>query len=143
MKLVGLGLALASAVCWGLTYTLSEKILQKTHSVSIVFLESLLAVVITLPIFLTKAGGFKALALSGSTNLILLAIASVSGILGYVFIYESIKIVGASVATFFEIGYPFFVVLFSLVILGTHINWYCILGGILIFAGVLVIGYFC
>ena len=143
MKLLGLGLALASAVCWGLTYTLSEKILQKTHSVSIIFIESLLATLITLPLFFTKAGGIKGLVLAGGPTMLLLALSSCTAILGYVFIYESIKLVGASVATFFEVGYPFFVVLFSMLLLGTHINLYCILGGAFICAGVVIIGTFC
>ena len=143
MKLLGLGLALASAVCWGLTYTLTEKILQKTHSFSIIFIESLLATLITLPLFFGKAGGIKALVGVGTPTLLLLGVSTVTAILGYFFIYESIKLVGASIATFFEVGYPFFVVIFSMLLLGTHINWFCILGGTFICAGVVIIGTFC
>ena len=143
VNILGLIFGIASAMCWGLTYTISEKILTKTSSISLIFIESLLAAIITLPLFIFKSGGVRSLALSGTTNIVLLLVSVVTAVLGYIFIYESIRLVGASIATIFEIGYPLFVVIFSFFLFGHTLNWYCLLGAVLIMSGALIIAKFC
>ena len=55
--------------------------------------------------------------------------------LANLFIFSSIKILGASTASIFEISYPFFVVLFTFLIYGAEFNLYFLIGAVLIFAG--------
>ena len=54
-------------------------------------------------------------------------------------IYSAIRLVGASTASLFEITYPFFVVLFSAVLLGEGGTGSFMAGALLIFAGVFLI----
>jgi drug/metabolite transporter (DMT)-like permease len=57
-------------------------------------------------------------------------------------IFSSIRILGASKASTFEIAYPFFVMLFTYLAFGSAPRRWLLIGGALIFAGAtLIISY--
>jgi drug/metabolite transporter (DMT)-like permease len=57
-------------------------------------------------------------------------------------IFSSIKIIGASYASIFEIAYPFFVVFFSYFAFSAVPSLYFLLGAVLIFSGSAIIVFF-
>jgi len=139
MKTVGFIYAIAAAVTWGLVYTIDQKILDKVSPLSLLFIDSVLIAIITLPILLFDSQSIKDLLGSGKFNLGLIFISVVLATLANFFIFSGIKILGASTASIFEIAYPFFVILFSFLIFRTSLNLYFLLGAIFIFAGSLII----
>ncbi len=139
MKIIGLIYALSAAVSWGLVYAIDQKILTKVSPLSLIFIDSVLALIITLPILIFDDGSIKNVLSSGRTNLLLIILGLSIAILANFFIFSAIKTLGASTASIFEIAYPFFVVLFSFLLFGQKTNWYFALGALLMFAGALII----
>lgn len=139
MKLIGFIYAISAAVLWGLVYTIDQKILEKVSPLLLIFINSFLIVIITLPILLFDLEPIKVFLHSGKSNLWLVFISVILATLASFFIFSGIKILGASTTSIFEIAYPFFVVLFCFLFFKTGINLYFLLGSILIFLGSLVI----
>ena len=139
MRTIGFLYAVAAAVIWGLSYTLDQKILTKISPLTLIFVGSLLGALITLPFALADRQSIKTLLESGKNNFLLIFAAVALATLGGFFIFSSIKILGASTASLFEIAYPFFVVLFSFLIFKTTPNLSFMVGAILMFLGSFVI----
>ena len=139
MRTIGFLYAIAAAVMWGLSYTLDQKILTKISPLTLIFVGSLLGALITLPFALADRQSIKTLLESGKNNFLLIFAAVALATLGGFFIFSSIKILGASTASLFEIAYPFFVVLFSFLIFKTTPNLSFMVGAILMFLGSFVI----
>ena len=139
MKTVGFIYAIAAAVTWGLVYTIDQKILDKVSPLSLLFIDSVLIAIITLPILFFDSQSIKVLLGSGKLNLGLIFVSVVLATLANFFIFSGIKILGASTTSIFEIAYPFFVILFSFLIFRTSLNLYFLLGSVFIFVGSLII----
>lgn len=137
----GYVLAGAAAVGWGLTYAIDQKILGHISPVTLLFVQSAMTTVLLLPLALLRVGGGESLwSLElGRVNWIYFIVAIVVATLANLLILTSVKLLGASTASIFEIAYPFFVVLFSFWLFRSTPNIYFFLGGGLIFLGSLVI----
>ncbi len=136
-------LPLTAALFWGLSYTLNEKVLSKISSVQLLFIESFLYIVFLLPIvLLDKRNSIPAAvsSLKGSqSGVLFLLTGMVIGMLANWLILYSISKVGSSTAAVLEVSYPVFVVLFSYLLFQKKINLPTIFGGVLIFAGSLIV----
>lgn len=139
MKLTGIIYAIAAAITWGLVYTIDQKILTKVSPLTLLLINAVLTLIVTLPIILFDSSGIKAVFATGRTNLILMMLSVAFGVLASFFIFSAIKLLDAPTASIFEIAYPFFVVLFTALLFRTLPNIYFFLGAILIFLGSLVI----
>ena len=136
--------ALSTSVLWGLGYVLAEKIMRET-AITPVFLMVIMNV-IALPVYMALSfflGQFKVGVgeiFSSGYLIVLLLLAAFSAVGGNILILHSIVEKNAALASLLEISYPLFVVIFSYLILkDAQLNWGTGLGGLLIFAGVVVI----
>jgi len=139
VKNVGYIYAIAAAVSWGLVYALDQKILTKLTPLALTFFSALLISLVTLPFVLADQASLKSLLESDKAHMLLTVFSILITALATFFILSGIKLLGSPTASIFEIAYPFFVVLFSLILYKTTLNAYFFLGGILIFAGAFVI----
>lgn len=139
MKNIGFVYAILAAVTWGLVYAIDQKILDRVSPVSYLLVGYILSLIMILPFALFDLDGVKTLLSSGRNNLLLIVLATGLALLASFFIFSSIKLLDASTASIFEIAYPFFVVLFSVLLYGQVINGYFALGAALLFAGAVVI----
>ena len=142
MTLSGYLYAIGAAVTWGLVYTIDQRILRGTSPFALLFIDSLITALILLPVlFFDKA---SLASLSGTTvkTWLLIIVSLILAALANFLIFSSIKIIGASYASIFEIAYPFFVVLFSYFAFSTAPSLYFLLGGALIFSGSAIIVFF-
>lgn len=134
---IGFIYAIGAAVLWGLVYTIDQKILTNVSPIALLFFNSLLTAIIMLPFVLNS--GIKPLLFSGKNNVLLMILSIVLATLANFFIFSSIKTLGSSTASIIEIAYPFFVVLFTYIIFRSTPNIYFLIGGLLVFAGSVII----
>lgn len=132
--------AIGAAVLWGLLYTIDGKILSKMSPMNLLFVQSLLIGLVALP-FVAFGNGTENLA-KNRAMWPLIALTALLAVISNFWILKSIKIIGPTNASLFEISYPFFVAIFSAMLFGTHFGLPTIAGGIIIFLGsVIVIRY--
>lgn len=137
---IGIAYALGAAILWGLVYTFDQKILTKTSPLGILFLGSLITVFATLPFVFSNSESIKPILYSNNKQFLYLLVGTqLIVILAEFFIFSSIKTVGASTASIFEIAYPFFVAIFTLALFGGGLNVYFWVGGLLMFLGGVII----
>ena len=139
MKISGFAYAIAAAVIWGLVYAIDQKILTKVSPFALIFIDSLIILLVSIPFIIFNPEPIRILFDSGKENLWLVFISILLGALATFFIFSGIKILGASTASIFEIAYPFFVIFFSFLLFRTNLNMYFFGGAILIFVGSYVI----
>ncbi len=140
---IGLIYAIGAAVVWGMVYAIDQKLLEGTSTIILIFIGSLTTTILMLPfMYFHEQEALKDLFFSGKVNMYVLTLSIVLGSLASFFIYESIRLIGASPASILEIAYPFFVILFTFIFFGTAPNIYFVIGGILIFSGAAIISYF-
>jgi drug/metabolite transporter (DMT)-like permease len=136
---IGFIFAIGAAMIWGLAYAIDQKILSNVSPVTLLFVSSLLAAIITLPFVISNSENLKNLTGSGKTILLLIIASGVLATLANFLIFSSIKNLNASLASIIEIAYPFFVVLFSFILFRSSLNIYFFIGGTLIFIGSVII----
>lgn len=131
--------ALATALSWGLGYTISERVMQGGVSGTV-----LIAVyyAIGVPVFVlmaTASGQMKPsleALLTNRETLIYFLIMTVSYIIGNYCIYKGIFLKNASLVNLIEISYPVFTVMFSWILFKEfHLTSSTIAGAVLIFCG--------
>jgi drug/metabolite transporter (DMT)-like permease len=135
--------ALSSAILWGISYALSERLLHNGVSVPVLLvIEGLF----TIPIFLSAAqltGTLKPslnFLFSDYRNFALAAAVASTVIAGNLFILLSISEKNATLATLIEISYPIFSFLFAwLFFRDMQLTWHTALGAVLIVSGVSII----
>ncbi len=136
----GLAFAISAAIVWGLVYTLDQKILTKASPLTLLFLGSLITAIITLPIVLSNWESIKPIISSNGRQILYLIIAAqILGTLANFCIFSSIQKLGAPLASIFEIAYPFFVAIFTLILFGGSLNMYFWIGALLMFFGGVII----
>lgn len=136
----GLFFAIGAAIIWGLVYTFDQRILTKISPLNLLFLGSLITAIITLPIVLSNWESIKPIISSNSRQILYLIIATqILGTLASFFIFSSIQKLGAPVASMFEIAYPFFVAIFTLILFGGSLNAYFWIGALFMFLGGVII----
>ena len=137
--------AMIAAITWGLNYSLDEKILQ--HNISpylLLILQATTGLLVYAIIFIgVNFSSLKhslSLVVKNKVNLGLLAAAAICSVIANIFICLSIKEKNATVAGIIELIYPLFTVLFTyLLFKQLHLTWGVVLGGVLIFIGVVLI----
>ncbi len=138
---LGLAFALGASIVWGLVYTLDQKVLLNISPGALVFWNALISLIVTMPLFLNYKS-LKALASIDSGTFKLMFLAQTLALIANLLIFSSIKILGASVASVFEISYPFFVLIFSFLIFGTTFNIYFWIGaGFLAMGSAIIMNY--
>jgi drug/metabolite transporter (DMT)-like permease len=135
--------AICAAILWGFNYALAEKILNNISPVTLLALEMIIGAVIFTGIsfFTTMKKDMEVL--SADSNLLLLTLTEVAIVLiASYFIAVSITLKNATIAGIVELTYPIFTILFTWFIFNQiHVNFSVIIGGLLIFIGVLVISF--
>lgn len=139
MEKIGLFYSIGAAVIWGLVYTLDQKILKSQSPATLLFISSFITLIIMTPFVMIDSNPIKEFISSGKANIFLVIVAIILAALANFLIFSGIKVIGASSVSLIELSYPFFVVLFSLIIFRTSPNIYFLLGGVLIFLGSFVI----
>lgn len=129
--------AIGAAITWGLMYAIDEKILSRISPMNLLFVQCFLLAIVTLPFFVLGDGRQDLLKNRNMWPLVGLTI--VLAVVGNFWILKSIKMLGATTASSFEISYPFFVAIFSMFLFGTRVSLPVIAGGILIFLGSIIV----
>jgi len=131
--------AIVASVAWGMAYTLDQKVLERFSPTALLFVHALVTVAVTVPIFFLAPGTARGM-LSATKNQWFVALASTLLIIAANWcILASIKMLGASTASVFEISYPLFVVLFSFLVFRTVVTMPFMIGALLIFLGSVII----
>lgn len=138
----GFAFALAAAVTWGLVYAIDQKLLAQTSPLTLLFLDSLITAAVLVPFIWFQAGELRHFFHAGTGTTGLLVLSALLAILAGWFILAGIQLIGAAEASVIEIAYPFFVVLFSIILYGFEPTMPFIAGGLLIFAGASLITWF-
>ncbi|KTD68006.1 MULTISPECIES: DMT family transporter [Legionella] len=134
--------AIFAAILWGFNYALAEKILNSISPVTLLALEMTIgAVLFTCISFFTTMKRDVEL-LTTDSGLLLLTIAEIVIVLvASYFIAASINLKNATIAGIVELTYPIFTIIFTWFLFNqVHVNLSVIIGGLLIFIGILVIG---
>jgi len=139
MDMTGITFAVLASVAWGLVYTIDQKILGLMSPLAWLAISSLIAAIITLPVLFLHQEEIKAVFQSGRNNVLLMIGTQFLIVLATLFIFSAIKHLGAVTANIFEITYPLFVVIFSLLMFGGRISLSFGVGALFIFLGSLII----
>lgn len=137
---LGVSYAIAAAAVWGLVYTIDEKVLHRISPTEFLFVGSVVSTIVLAPLLARST--MNALAPLDRSSLVLLLVTILLNILANFFIYSSIQHSSAAHASIFEISYPFFVTVFSMILLGTRLNAAFFVGSLLLFAGAIIIAKF-
>jgi len=133
--------ALGAAILWGLSYALSEELLQRrgVPASFLIFMEALVAIPLYI-ILVQSLGGFKAgivATFSDTKTLFMVIVMGVCFMVGNFLIMLSVTEKNATLTSFIEISYPLFTVFFVWLLLGKFdLNLYSALGALLIISGV-------
>ena len=135
--------ALLAALLWGINYTLTEKILRYISPMTLLALEMLAGAAMFCSIAYFTSWQKDKLTLSSNPQIVWLTLIEIGVVLfASFFIVVSINGKNATVAGIIEIIYPLFIILFSWLFFGeNHVSLSVLIGGTLIFAGVLIIGF--
>ena len=135
--------ALGTAILWGFSYALSEKVMKDGISPTFImvttgFFYCVMSIIIA---YLTDSfkGGFEIITNSRMAliNLMLMALAFVAGSF---LIYYAISLKNATMVNLIEITYPIFTLIFAYIILKeVQITPATLVGGLLIFSGISII----
>lgn len=136
--------ALASAIIWGFSYALGEKIL-KGSAITPAFLMTITGIIYAAgSIALAMAlGQFKTgwnAVLADHKLFFNILIVAVSYVIGAWLIYLSISLKDATLANLIEVSYPIFTAIFAYILYReSQLNYWTGMGGVLILAGIALI----
>ncbi|MFA5925455.1 MAG: DMT family transporter [Parcubacteria group bacterium] len=131
--------AIAAAVTWGFVYAIDQKILDKVSSPMLVFINAVFSMAVLLPFLIFKSKGLREITTLDKSTVNFIALSLVFTLAANLLIYIAIQHFGSSKAAIFEIAYPFFVVIFSILMFNAQVNGYFILGSLLMFIGSAII----
>ena len=137
--------ALATAIIWGLVYTLSEKVLkdQPISPATLIAVQGTILFFFYWALFLIvekKPVQQLTLAFSSVKQFALIALIAILTGFAAFFIITSVSLKNATLANFVEISYPFFTMLFSWFLLRNfELNIESIIGACLIITGITLI----
>src|SRR5262245_42123567 len=133
--------AIIAAILWGLNYSLAERILLRITPLTLVTVELWIGTLMftLISYFTSLKKDLLILATEPSTRWLTLAEAIVVVVASF-FIVSSIHLKNATVAGIIELTYPLFTILFTWFFFHQiHVNTSVIIGGVLIFVGVVII----
>ncbi|MCE0721773.1 MULTISPECIES: DMT family transporter [Legionella] len=133
--------AIFAAILWGFNYALAEKILSSISPITLLALEMTIGAILFTGISFFTTMKKDVEVLSTDSGLLLLTIAEIAIVLiASYFIAASITLKNATIAGIVELTYPLFTIIFTWFLFNqAHVNFSVIIGGLLIFIGVLVI----
>ncbi|MFK7840291.1 MAG: EamA family transporter [Bdellovibrionales bacterium] len=131
-----------AAMFYGLAFAFTEKALKLTNLATYMAL-SAIAGIIVMGVYIKLKGDPLSFDFAfDKTSLVIVLTAVTAPTLGWVFTMFAIKTTSASYASFAEISYPLFTLLFLFIFFGLRtIDWTIILGGALIMAGSFIMVY--
>jgi drug/metabolite transporter (DMT)-like permease len=132
----GIVYAFCAALLWGLDYSIAEKVFIKTSIYTLLFFEMLSGLVIL------GVLGYSDIKrdLTAGISYPLTAVCCVIFNAAMICIAKSIVYSNATIAGLIEISYPFFIIIASYFLFKqNHLSISVIIGGILIFSGILTI----
>ena len=139
MQLSGILFALAASVTWGLLYAIQQHILGKVSPLTLLTVETVLTALFVLPVVFLKHSEIRTVFLTDSKTLLAICLVVGLTLLANYFILTAINQLNASLASLFEILYPFFVVIFSFLLFGQTISLPSLLGGGLMMVGAYIV----
>jgi drug/metabolite transporter (DMT)-like permease len=139
MSFAGFLYAIAAAIMWGAAYTIDQKVLIGLSPASLLFVDSVLTTLLVSPLALVQSSVWPLFAKTPIQLGGLVLVSAILAVLANFFILSSIRVLGASTASIFEIAYPFFVALFTYLAFGSKLNAYFFGGAFLIFIGAAII----
>jgi drug/metabolite transporter (DMT)-like permease len=122
-----------------MVYAIDQRILVKTSPILLLFINTTLTAAILTPVLLLQRSTGASIGLVNGKTWLLIATTTVLGAAANVLIFSSIKVIGAPIASAFEIAYPFFVIVFDILFFSERPTSSLILGAVLIFAGAALI----
>ncbi|KTD43117.1 DMT family transporter [Legionella parisiensis] len=133
--------AIIAAILWGFNYALAEKILHSISPITLLALEMIIgAILFTSISFFTTMKRDVEILTTDSGLLLLTIVEIVIVLIASYFIAASINLKNATISGIVELTYPIFTIIFTWFLFNqTHVNFSVIVGGVLIFIGVLVI----
>jgi drug/metabolite transporter (DMT)-like permease len=135
--------ALGAAVIWGINYAVSGRLLEKGMSPQTLFLVDLIFGALAVGGVITGTGRWSATILEirdGRDQWVWLFVAVAATTAAGLLIFMSIQAKNATVASLIEVTYPLFTAFFAWALFRqTTLNAATIAGGLLIFAGVLIV----
>ena len=141
--MVWLFYALGAAVIWGVNYAVSGRLLERGMSPQTLFFVDLVFGTLALGLMITLTGRWSATASElqqARPDMAWLVIAVAAATAAGLLIFMSIEAKNATVASLIEVTYPLFTAFFAWVLFRqTTLNTATIIGGLLIFAGVLIV----
>lgn len=135
-------MAIGAAISWGFAYPLGDKILKAgVNPFFMLAITSLFQLMIAGILAAFKTDIFNQIEIIKTPKIFLFYMACASSyIIGNILIYSSIKDKNAALASLVEISYPVFTVFFAwLLFREFHLNLNVLIGGMLIFSGVILI----
>ncbi len=134
---MGITYAVVASIFWGLAYVIDQRVLSSIRPVEFMFISSLVGTVAYAPFVFYNCSGIIALITSSNGWSWLIASLLASNIASLAILHSIIK-VNATVASFIEISYPFFVALFCYMLYNETFNVRLIIGGLMTIVGVLI-----
>lgn len=135
MTTLGFILALCASILWGMVYIASQKALEVASPFLLLAIGAIITLLVVGPILYFDPRSVKLLLGAEKSVWTLILLTEVLVVLANIFILTSIKYLGATTASILEITYPFFVIVFSMIVFRTVPNLYFVIGSVLIFAG--------
>jgi len=135
--------ALAAAVIWGINYAISGRLLERGMSAPTLFFIDLVFGTVAVGALITLSGRWSAAmaevrGLGGDLAWLVIAVAAATA--AGLLIFLSIGAKNATLASLIEVTYPLFTAFFAWMLFRqATMNPATILGGLLIFAGVLIV----
>jgi drug/metabolite transporter (DMT)-like permease len=135
--------ALGAAIIWGVNYAVSGRLLEKGMSPQTLFFIDLVFGTLVVGALITFSGRWPATVLEvrgARPDFVWLMIAVAAATAAGLLIFMSIGAKNATLASLIEVTYPLFTALFAWALFRqTTLNAATIIGGLLIFAGVLIV----
>jgi drug/metabolite transporter (DMT)-like permease len=135
--------ALGAAIIWGVNYAVSGRLLEKGMSPQTLFFIDLVFGTLAVGALITFSGRWPVTILEvrgARPDFVWLLIAIVAATAAGLLIFMSIEAKNATVASLIEVTYPLFTAFFAWALFRqTTLNAATIIGGLLIFAGVLIV----
>jgi drug/metabolite transporter (DMT)-like permease len=135
--------ALGAAIIWGVNYAVSGRLLEKGMSPQTLFFIDLVFGALTVGALITCSGRWPATVLEvrgARPDFVWLIIAVAAATAAGLLIFMSIGAKNATLASLIEVTYPLFTAFFTWALFRqTTLNAATVIGGLLIFAGVLVV----
>lgn len=135
----GLWYALLASILWGFDYAIAGKLFEKISIYTTLFAQFVVGAILMLALGYSDIR--QDLSLFGNNKITwLFALCCIIFTSAMFFIATSIKESNPTLAGLIEISYPLFIILCSYILFGdNHITPSIIIGGVLIFAGVIII----